>query len=185
MDNETIILDVSFESEVIKIRIDRNGLAKPDFGPHPVTLLELESCRYEPEFQKTLSDSVSKHIDYEVLQTEGGLQVSFWLDYHVDEFEVICAQFHTSDSEYTYKELMRKCERLAGSYLDERRNAEINALLFHTLHDRIQSYAKQEIDGCKRKIDFFRDRDPEKSNKYIEIMRFSQKMLTLTDLVDQ
>lgn len=185
MENQTIILAVSYENENVRIRIDRNGLANPDFEPNPVTVLDLNSCINDAKFRDVFSNSIGKYIEFDVQQNGDGFHVTFIIDYRDDdEFTVNCSQFHSSSSDYTFEELKTKSERLAGILLAEQRMNTINSFLYETLLKRIRKEAQKEIDLCQRKIGFFIGKDDEKANQYAEIIKFYQRLLSITGLDD-
>lgn len=185
MENISILLAATNEGQTLRLRIDHNGLARPNFDPNPVENLVLESCQFPPDFLDVLGDSLQQMIEYQVVHLQDQTQVIFWFGYKDEEFEVLCGNFISDRTGYTLEELLHKCERLSESYCEERRRADVYSFLYRTLLDKIQSENLKGLDLCQRKIDFFAEREPEKAEHFRELQQVILKQLAITGLDHQ
>jgi hypothetical protein len=180
--NEPIILAVARNGSDITLRIDNNGWAFSEFAGTPVVELKLMGCRDAAWVWDEVANSVDQSLYYEILKEADAFTVRLWINYHVDEIEVTCAQIDEVGSDYTVDELKGKASRLAQLYLVSAEANRLSRYIYHLLRHKLSQMISKEMDLYQRKIDSFSRTNPEEAATLRGEAQAYQKVLTLIGL---
>jgi len=180
--NESIILALIKNDNDITIRIDNNGWAFSSFEGLPVVELRLMGCRDAIWVWDEVANFVDQSLYYKILKEADEFTVRLWINYHVDEIEVTCAQIDEGESDYTVEELKGKASRLAQLHLASDEAHRLSDYIYLLLRHKLSQMISKEMDLYQRKIDFFSRTNPEKAATLRGEAQAYQKVLKLLGL---
>ena len=180
--NESIILALIKNDNDITIRIDNNGWAFSSFEGLPVVELRLMGCRDAIWVWDEVANFVDQSLYYKILKEADEFTVRLWINYHVDEIEVTCAQIDEGESDYTVEELKGKASRLAQLHLASDEAHRLSDYIYLLLRHKLSQMISKEMDLYQRKIDFFSRTNPEKAATLRGEAQAYQKVLKLIGL---
>jgi len=184
--NEAVLLSISSSDETVVLRIDNHSLMVDQNTGLPIRILTLHGCDIRSNSLPDLTNGIDQPIYYDIDPSRKS--VDFVINYIETDPPVTLRYVDVTEQEedYSYTDLVQKSARLAHlcvSFDDENWHLRDEHNRFA---ERLQKVIEKEVDTAARKMDFFKERNPEKAAKtYGELEALKKVFTFIKDLTAQ
>jgi len=175
---EAVLLNISASDETVVLRIDNHSLMADHNRGLPIRILTLRGRDIGSTFLSDLTNGIDQPIYYDI--DPNRKNVDFVINYIETDPPLTLRYVDVTEQEedYSYTDLVQKSARLARlcvSYDDENWHLrdEHNRFAKH-----LQKVIEKEVDTAARKVDFFKERNPEKAVNIIGELDALKKVLS-------